>query len=212
MKEILVPARTHGRVLVREATLPAALLVGFHGYLENAEIQMERLTVIPGAHQWTLVSPQALNRFYRGRTEDVVAGWMTRQDREAAIDDNIDYVNRVLEAVGAPGVRIVFAGFSQGVAMAFRAAVRGTREGAGVIAVGGDVPPELLADASTTFPRVLLGRGDRDGWYTTARHDADLAALEARGANAERLVYDGGHEWTTDVSAAAGRFISALQP
>src|SRR5215204_439337 len=86
---------THGRVLVRRArSHPAAgVLVGFHGYMENASIQMPRLIDIPGADNWTLVSVQALHRFYKGRSQEVVAGWMTREDRLDAIGDNIRYVD-----------------------------------------------------------------------------------------------------------------------
>src|SRR6185503_10184374 len=52
----LVPTLTHGRVLVREARgVPLGLLVGFHGYMENAEMQMQRLEAIPGGSDWTLV-------------------------------------------------------------------------------------------------------------------------------------------------------------
>ena len=45
--------------------IPLGLLVGFHGYMENAEMQMQRLEAIPGGLEWTLVSIQALHRFYR---------------------------------------------------------------------------------------------------------------------------------------------------
>ena len=211
MKTLSVEARTHGRVLVRETTGAArGLLLGFHGYAENAEIQMARLESIPGADNWTLVSVQGLNRFYRGRSQEVVASWMTRQDREAAIEDNIDYISRVVAATRALNAPIVFAGFSQGVAMAFRAAVRGKVPGAGVISVGADVPPELLADPSLRFPPTLLARGEKDDWYTAAKMEADAAALSARGTTLRTLTYKGGHEWTADVSAAAGHFIESF--
>ena len=183
------------------------MLVGFHGYMENAEIQMARLESIPGSANWTLVSVLALNRFYRGRSQDVVAGWMTREDREAAIEDNIDYVDRVVATTRSADTPIVFAGFSQGVAMAFRAAVRGKASGDGIISVGGDVPPELLADPSLSFPPTLLARGEGDEWYTEAKLQTDVAALNERGLRPQTLTFKGGHEWTTEVSAAAARFI-----
>src|SRR5688572_6083927 len=157
-----VPTLTHGRMLVRQARLPAArgLLVGFHGYMENAAMQLERLEGIPGAQAWTLVAIQGLHRFYRGRSETVVASWMTREDREDAIADNLAYLTAALEAVPHHGAtRIWFAGFSQGVAMAFRAAARGGVLASGIVAVGGDVPPELLEDESVSFPATLLVRG-----------------------------------------------------
>ena len=209
MTELSISTSTHGRVLLREAASPAALLVGFHGYMENADIQMDRLASLGGSDAWTLVSVQALHRFYKGRSQDVVASWMTRQNREAAIADNISYIDRVIEQVATNSAPIVFAGFSQGVAMAFRAAVSGARKAAAVIAVGGDVPPELLNDSSLQFPPVLLARGERDEWYTAKKLDADVAALKSRGVDVEGLVYDGAHEWTGEVSRAASRFISS---
>ena len=208
-----VPTLTHGRVLVRPARAAASrgVLAGFHGYMENAAMQMTRLEELPGASGWTLVSVQALHRFYRGRSEDVVGCWMTHEDRELAISDNIGYVTAALDtAPHDERTRIVYAGFSQGVAMAFRAAVRGSAPAAAVVAVGGDVPPELLQDDAATFPRVLLIRGEEDEWYTQQKFDADVAALTARGATFEHLVVDGGHEWNAAVGAAIGTFLAGL--
>lgn len=208
----LVAVTTHGRVLVREARAAAArgLLVGFHGYMEQAAMQMDRLIAIPGADRWTLVSIQGLHRFYRGRTEEVVASWMTREDRETAIADNLEYVDAALDIVPHDGTTtIVYAGFSQGAAMAFRAAARGRRRAAGVMAVGGDVPPDLLDDGAVRFPPVLLARGARDEWFTAQRFRADLEALAARGP-VRGLEYDGAHEWNQAAADAAGEFLAAV--
>ncbi|MDQ3211946.1 MAG: phospholipase [Acidobacteriota bacterium] len=211
----LIATTTHGRVLVREAHAAAArgVLVGFHGYMEQAAIQMERLQSIPGAARWRLVSIQALHRFYRGRSEDVVASWMTREDRERAIADNIEYVDAALDAVPHdPAGKIVFAGFSQGVAMAFRAALLGRRGAAGVIAVGGDVPPELLAAPQALFPPVLLARGVRDAWLTAEAFRRDLNALTGRvpGSRVRGLEFEGAHEWSDAVAEPAADFLASL--
>jgi len=210
VRTLSIEAPAHGRVLVRDVDSPRGLLVGFHGYAETAETQLERLAAVPGTDAWTLVAAQGLNRFYRGRTQDVVAGWMTRQDRDDAIRDNVAYVDNVIEATRTGSEPIVFAGFSQGVAMAFRAAVLGRAGASGVIAVGGDIPPELLAGSASAspFPRVLLIRGATDDWYTAKKLDADMSALRARGEEPEAFTHDGGHEWTADVAMAAGDFLA----
>ena len=225
-----VETPTSGRLLVRApaaGVTPLGVLVGFHGYAESAEMQVERLRQVDGTEQWLLVSVQALNRFYRGRSEETVASWMTRQDREVGIAMNIIYVDRVIDWVrnefkidiadSASGDRslkgtvpLLHAGFSQGAAMAFRAAVRGRWRAAGTIAVGGDVPPELLADPGTIFPPVLLVRGTKDDWYTQAKLDADVAALKARGVTVDAVVFDGGHEWTAAVSRSVAGFVTGL--
>jgi predicted esterase len=211
----LVAARVHGRILVRPATTaaPAGCLLGFHGYLENAAAQLARLEDIPGSERWTVVSIQALHRVYRGRTEETVASWMTREDRDAMIADNVEYVQAVLSDLGIDGgvTPVVCAGFSQGGAMAFRAAVRGGFDAAGVVAVGCDVPPELLADKAARFPRVLLVRGTRDEWLTAQRFDADCAALRARAVDVRALAIDAGHEWPNEASRAAGAFMREVE-
>ncbi len=208
----VIAAATHGRVLTRRAPQPLGVLAGFHGYYENADIQLGRLAAIPGAEAWTLISIQGLHRFYRARTEDVVASWMTRQDRELAIADNIAYVDRALAAAlnGIGRAPLVCAGFSQGVAMAFRAGVRGRARTSGIIAVGGDIPPELLADADARFPPVLLVRGAQDDYYPRHQFDGNAAALRSRGADVTTVVVEGMHDWTAEASAAAGDFLRRL--
>ena len=213
LEVLSIETPVHGRVIVQRGRNAAGgVLAGYHGYAESADVMLERLQSISGAAAWTLVAVQALNRFYRGRSQDVVAGWMTRQDREAAIADTIRYVDAALDTVLAAhssDPAIVQVGFSQGVATAFRAAVRGRRRSAAVIAVGGDVPPELLADESARFPRVLLVRGEADDWYTQAKLDDDVASLRRRGAGITPRMVAGGHEWTAAVTDAASAFLNS---
>jgi len=205
-----IPATVHGHYWVRPAagSGPAPLLVGFHGYGENGEGFLASLDGIPGADAWHVASVQALHPFYTRQGQQVVANWMTRFDREHAIADNVAYARAAVAAirdeVPANGV-LVFAGFSQGVATAYRAAAA---EGcSGVIALAGDVPPEVDPGA---LPPVLVGRGRGDEWYDQAKLQADLDRLRAAGTAADACVFDGGHEWTTDFYRAAGRFLSGL--
>jgi predicted esterase len=139
---------------------------------------------------------------------------MTRQDREAAIADNLTYVDAAIAVASARhgGGRIVYAGFSQGVAMAFRAAVLGSGRCSGVVAVCGDVPPELLADSTHAFPAVLLLRGTRDEWYTEARFNADVESLRSRTRDLQPVAFEGGHEWNPAASSHAAAFLASLQP
>ena len=212
MIEHTIAATTHGRYLVVPPAHsdPAPLLVGFHGYAEGAEAQLERMRAVPGAERWRLVAIQGLHRFYQRRASEVVASWMTRQDRELAIADNTAYVNAVVDAVVAQWPdppAIVYAGFSQGVAMTFRAAVAAARPVAGAVAVGGDVPPELDAAALSRIPAVLICRGMRDDWYTTEKFDGDIGRLRAAGAAVTPIAFDGGHEWSEPVLGAAAAFL-----
>src|SRR6185369_9271784 len=103
-----------------------------------------------------------------------------------------------------------FTGFSQGAAMTFRAAAAIGGSVAGVIASGGDVPPELDAAALARIPRALLGRGTRDEWYTAEKQASDEQRLRAAGAAVQSVALDAGHEWTAEFSELCARFLQSL--
>jgi len=175
---------------------------------------LTRLTATPGAESWCVVSVLGLNRFYQRRTDAVVAGWMTRQDRELAIADNIAFVGAVVDTLarefGEPSA-LVFAGFSQGVATAFRAAASAVRPGAAVIAAGGDVPPEIPDAALRRCSRVLLCHGQTDEWYTSEKFAADIQRLRRAGVELTPVDFDGGHEWSAAVVDAAGLVLGEVR-
>jgi predicted esterase len=233
VEERAISVTTHGRYLVAapaHPTLeqpapvtgrpasgtshPIPVLVGFHGYGEDADTHLTRLRTIPDVDGWLIVSVQGLHRFYQRRSEDVVASWMTRQDRDLMIGDNVAYVSAVIDAVTREwnvSSTIVFAGFSQGVATAFRAATRGSQAVRGVVALGGEVPPDLEPHELARVPAALIGRGVRDEWYSASKYASDDARLRAAGAVVTTRGFDAGHEWTTDFSAAAGAFLASLR-
>src|SRR5437870_7633973 len=198
-----IAARTHGRYLVEEGP-PERLLVGFHGYGENADQSLAQMLKIPGVEQWTVVAVQALHRFYRGRGSGVIAAsWMTSQDRERGIADNIDYVRSVVADLPTPR-RLVFLGFSQGAAMAYRAAYSHPNAKR-AIALAGEFTPDLAGP----LPPVLIGRGTREEWYTHEKLKKDLSIL-ATITTVETCIFDGGHEWTEEFRVAAGRFLRRM--
>jgi len=210
-----IETRTHGRYLVEPAAVdgPSPLVVAFHGYAESAEPALTRLRATPGIERWHRVAVQGLNRFYQRRTDQVIAGWMTRQDRELAIADNLAYVHAVVDAVAREWPvtdTLIIAGFSQGTSMAFRAAAASPRAVGGIVAVGGDIPPEIADDGLRRCGRVLLCRGRADEWYTSEKFSTDVARLDRAGVEARALEFDGGHEWSAPVVAAVAEFLGGV--
>lgn len=202
-----VHAGIHGRHLVRRADRePQGTLLGFHGYGETAERHLEQLVAVPGSHEWDLVAVNALHQFYT-RSGEVVASWMTSSDRELMIADNRAYVAAVVDrAVSARPV--VAVGFSQGVAMAYRAAAILELAIAAVVALAGDLPPELAESDLSGFPPVLIARGDGEEWYTAERAEADAEILRRAGVDVELFEFAGGHEWTADVRHRIAEFVA----
>lgn len=211
METRTIPTGTHGRYVVDIPEHSRATLVGFHGYQENAAITFEVLRQIAVGRSIGLVSVQGLHRFYT-RANDVVASWMTKEDREQAIADNVAYVSKVLSTVAVEhGITrpLIFAGFSQGVAMAYRAAALAQRPCDGVIALAGDVPPDV-APVAASLPRVLIGRGTEDPWYTAEKSVKDRELLQQAGVAVSEHVFEGGHVWSAEFIAKAGTFVDEL--
>ncbi len=209
----LIETTVRGRYLLRPAAGdPAGLLVGFHGYGETAALHLAALLEIPGVESWTVASIQGLHPFYT-RSGDVVASWMTKLDREEAIADNIAYVrgavDEIVSSAGIEGPR-VYAGFSQGVAMAYRAAADAGEACSGLIAVAGDVPPELAERDLDGFPRVLIGRGAADGWYTEEKLTADVLQLRQKGVEVDFERFEGGHEWSPAFHRRCAELLAGL--
>jgi predicted esterase len=206
-----IPALIHGRYVLETPSQVdgAPLLVGFHGYGETAERHLEELRRIPGASRFALCAVQALHPFYN-RTGEVIASWMTRLDREQAILDNVRYIASVVAQVKQDlpvSERLVYLGFSQGAAMAYRAAAGAGHACQGLIVLGGDVPPEIERRDLTGFPPVLLGRGTSEQWYDAAKMEHDVELLRARKIDVRPCIFQGGHEWTDEFRAAAGEFL-----
>lgn len=208
-----VPARVRGAYLVDRPAGdgPFPLLVGFHGYGESAAQMLDVLASIRSTRPWLRASVQALNRFYTRGDERVVGCWMTREDRELAIEDNLAYVASVVSAIRQDqpvSTTIVLAGFSQGVAMAYRAAAFAVAA-SGLILLAGDVPPDV-APVAARLPALLVGRGTTDPYYTEAKANADLGVLGRAGVDVTIHVFEGGHEWDDSFVRRAGAFLDGV--
>jgi predicted esterase len=216
MNVLSIPAGTHGRVLVEGPPhAPAGVLVACHGYGQSADDILEELRCVDGIARWRVVAVQGLHRFYSKGDRRVVASWMTTQDRELAIADNLAYVDRAIEAGAAADdlsrLPLVFCGFSQGAAMAYRAALLGRHRAAGILVLGGDVPPDIkTAPDPSEWPPVLVASGAGDRFYTPEKLAADVAFLRERGVAHEAVSFDGGHEWTAAFREAAADWLGRV--
>jgi len=99
------------------------LIIAFHGYGQAARKFVHKFEDLDDG-KTLVVCPEGLSRFYwKNFTGDVVASWMTREDREDDIRDNMNYINLLFESILpqlADGVEVSVLGFSQGCPTASR--------------------------------------------------------------------------------------------
>ena len=88
-----------------------------HGYAQNGSDFINQFATLANEGHY-IVSVEAMSRFYaKGFYGNVAASWMTREDREADIKDNTEYLWRVYEKELLPFAEnkpIHLLGFSQG--------------------------------------------------------------------------------------------------
>lgn len=205
----LLQTAVHGRYLFRPSsgTATAPLFAGFHGYGETAEDEMARLVSIAGSSGWSLCSIEALHRFRNAKGASG-ASWMTSHQRDLRIVENAAYVDAVLDEAmrhcGSSGP-LVLHGFSQGAAMASRAAVLGRHAVCAVMLLGGDIPPEL--DGLGRMGLVHFARGSRDPLFAEAAFMRDVSRLADAGVPCRAVTFTGSHGANEEYFRRAGEFL-----
>ncbi len=175
------------------------LLLALHGYGQTCERFLQVLQPL-SAEGITVLAPQAPNAFYvKMRTRTVGFTWLTRFERDRAIEDFFDYMDQVIAVAGeqreTPFRRIFLLGFSQGVSMAWRYALSGRLQPAGLIACGADLPPDVqpALQSAAAFP-VLLAHGNADSIVPVEKTHAAERELRRLGFAPEKFLFPGGHE------------------
>ena len=184
-----------------------------HGYGQIASYFLRPFRAVEAPSR-LIVAPEGLSRFYlendAGAHHRVGASWMTREMREAEIDDYVRFLDAVytdvLTRAGTVRARLTAFGFSQGGATVTRWLAQSP--------ILGDPPAERLILWGSALPHDLdlgahrhwLGRapltlvtGDDDEYATPERIAAQTDALDEHGITHETVRFAGGHRLDEDV-------------
>ncbi len=187
-----------------------------HGYGQSAARWARHFEPLASAER-LIVVPEALSKFYLDdRYQRVGASWMTRENREDEISDQLRYLDAVMaEACGRAdadlgAVRLVGFGFSQGTATITRwlersalAAERPHRVHR-LILWGGRIPTDLDLVAERAWMAeadLHIVAGDRDAIATPGRVIAQEKALREAGIPHRSVTFSGEHRLNARVLA-----------
>jgi predicted esterase len=156
-------ARYH---LLGEAAGAKALWIVLHGYGQLARFFLTKFEGL--GKDVMIVAPEGLNRYYLDEAHQRVgATWMTREDREHEIQDQVDYLDSLVDLLhGEAGdLPVKVLGFSQGVATACRWSLKGRTRLDHLVLWAGGIPPEpvpekLRAAWQHMTPDLVLGTQD----------------------------------------------------
>lgn len=206
-REITVPRTARYAELGVEISVADELWVVCHGYGQLASRFIRRFGVLDNGRR-LIVAPEALSRFYlsggtgpHSEEDRVGASWMTREERDAEIADQVTFLDRVRERVlgrsERAGVRVVALGFSQGAATVCRWAARTATPPDDVVLWGSGVPSDLFAGegrAGLARASLTLVVGDSDPIANSDRVGIHREQLDAAGLSYRFVGFDGGHE------------------
>jgi len=141
-----------------------------------------------------IIAPEGLSRFYRKAfSGEVVASWMTKEDRLFDIDDYINYLDDLFVklSVNSSAKKIVI-GFSQGVTTASRWLMNGKSRIDDFVIWCGEFAtdtPQFLAHA----PRIWHVSAQKDEFIPLERFNKQLEYLKSMGFKVNDYTFDDGH-------------------
>ena len=197
-----LPVQQSAYFAVQEPDFPQEtapdLLLALHGYGQMAEKFLATFGRLRNRNL-LIIAPQAPHQFYVKLQPKIVGcTWLTQFERDRSIEEFLGHMTTLFEHVQnqlrfAPR-RVVVLGFSQGVSMAYRLLCSQRLPLAGLIACGGDLPPDVLDNLSAVnHTPILLAHGNDDS--IVPRREADNAEkiLQAKGFVVDKYVFPGGH-------------------
>lgn len=175
---------------------PSRILVVLHGYGQLPAYFLRRFEPLQ-ALGWTVIAPEGLHRFYtEGTGGRVGASWMTKEEREADIQDYVRYLDQLAVHLKLTHGQPTLLGFSQGVATAARWACLGNIRMKRMICWAGAFPPDLdwnleMQPLSSLPIDVVLG--DSDPYFSSDLLRTTAMILDEHDIHYRNHSFPGGH-------------------
>ena len=170
-----------------------------HGYGQLAKYFIQWFEPILNENT-LIIAPEGLSRFYwNGFSGNVVASWMTKEERNSDIDDYVQYLdkvaNEVLQKVMKVNINIL--GFSQGASTATRWAVLGKTTPTNLILWAGSFPKDIdYLNNIEIFNKFSLHFfiGDSDELFSEEVIRQYLKEIKKKEIQFNLSKYNGGHK------------------
>jgi predicted esterase len=178
----------------------------FHGYGQLANYFIRHFDFLAEIPNTLVVAPEGLSRFYLGTDEwkRVGASWMTKEDRESEITDQLHYLNVLQQMIEkeytlSNSVKRVVFGFSQGAATAWRWIDRSIISPDHLVVWAGSVPEEFQRLSTLQRMKIWLVCGNNDLYINEDKICVIQQVIKSTGLAFSFLSFDGVHTIPTDV-------------
>jgi predicted esterase len=188
---IQIPKTARVSLLTNDTSTNQHLLICLHGYGQMSTYFSRRFESLTDTMD--VLIPEGMNRFYlQGTSGRVGASWMTKEERETDISDNMNYLDQLIAQYGEKYKTISLLGFSQGGATAARYFYQSNKVDQ-LVLWATVIPPDLkieLVKADKRPVHFALGTEDE---YFTKENQKDIIALY-KNLGFDIYVFEGSHQ------------------
>jgi predicted esterase len=175
----------------------------FHGYGQLAQFFIQKFKALK-EHNICVLAPEGLSLFYlSGNNGRVGASWMTRENRQMAIENYIAYLDAIVN-IESPSqdIRSTLFGFSQGAATATRWALKGKIKFERLILWAGLFPPDIdFTEGSEllSHKKIIEVLGKQDPFITPEKVAEMMLLNQKLKITPTVIEFDGKHEISEEV-------------
>ena len=173
------------------------LIIVLHGYGQLAEFFIRKFNEIP--EDYIVVAPEGMHRFYlNGTSGRVGASWMTKEDRESDITDNLNWLSKLFSELTEQKTfeKTILLGFSQGGATAARWFYTKKVLFDQLILWASVFPPDLERPIIQSNSNNYFVIGTEDEYYNTEAQISEIKFYQNIGFNT--LQFEGRHDIEND--------------
>lgn len=179
-----------------------------HGYGQLARFFIRRFDVLDEKENY-IIAPEGLSKFYLGNDyKKVGASWLTKENRELHLENQLVYLEEIykneISKIDLPNVKLVFLGFSQGVATVCRWAAKMKIPFSKLILWAGSFPADLTKDDLAFInnnPEIFLVIGKQDQFLSYVKIDEQEKHIIDLGLSPNVIMFEGEHEVKREVLA-----------
>jgi predicted esterase len=176
------------------------IIMAFHGYGELVRYFIRKFDFLDEAKHY-VIAPQGLSKFYMNKHTRVGASWMTKENRELDLKNQLHYIQTVFETetkgVNWNNKKLIIFGFSQGAATVSRWAATHKIPFDKLIVCGGQLGYELTAadfDFVKTDAQTIALLGDNDQFYNGDNVQKMKDGFKTVFPKGEFQIFEGKHE------------------
>ena len=173
------------------------LIIACHGYGQLANYFLKWFET-PSLTNTVIIAPEGLHRFYwEGFNGNVVASWMTKEDRETDIKDYVAFLDNIVTSLHLSNkIRLTALGFSQGAATITRWADQTKHSIENLVLWSGVFPDDISLSSICGKVKnpVQIYFGDDDQFYTKEQIDTLKTKLTALQTNLVFNIFNGKHK------------------